>query len=186
MAFIENTAFLPRMWNNRNEDLQNIAGQFGAVSDGAWATADCSAGFLCNKGDHIVGGGYKMTVAADGTADVYACNSGDVQRISAPNGNVWAVGFDTLGLGAHSGELCTFSKIVEGETYAFGDGNFSTLVSTTNKYATIVNGLLVGSSTAPEEGTGIYFELDAALGIDVFTVGNHVGMNRYNLIAKKI
>lgn len=186
MAFIDNTAFLPRMWNNRNDDLQNIAGQYGSLSGSTWITADCSAGFLCNKGDHMVGGGYKMTVAADGTADVYACNSGDVQRISAPNGNIWAVGLDTLGLGAHSGDLCTYSKIKEGETYAFGAGNFSTIVTADNKYATVSAGMLVGASSAPSAGAGIYFELDPALGIDVFTVGNHVGMSRYNLLAKKI
>ena len=76
MAFIEKTAFEPRMWNNRNNDLQNIPGRFQSGS----ADADCSAGFACNKGAHQAGGGYIMTQAADGKSDVYFCNPGDVQR----------------------------------------------------------------------------------------------------------
>lgn len=180
MAFIENTAFQPRMWNNRNNDLQNIGG-FYQVSG---ADADCSAGFACNKGEHLVGGGYVMTQAADGTGDVYFCNPGDVQRGYIGNG-LYAEGVETLGLGAPAGVMATYSKAIPGETYAFGPGNFSTLVTTTSKYATIVNGLLVGSETAPIAGSGIYFELDAALGIDVFTEGNGVAFDRYNMLCCK-
>lgn len=178
MAFIENTAFLPRMWNNRNEDLQNIPGNFGAVSSGSFVSADCSAGFVCNKGAHQVGGGYQMTVAANGTERPYFCNPGDVQRVAVGD-QLYAVGVDTLGLGAPAGRLATFTGGIDGETYAFGPGNFSTLVTTTNKYATIANGLLVGTSTKPTSGW--YFELDAGLGIDVFTESNYAAFDRYNL-----
>ena len=66
MAFTEKTAFLPRMWNNRNDDLQNIAGKFGSLSGTTFTPADCSAGFICNKGAHMATGGYQMTAAADG------------------------------------------------------------------------------------------------------------------------
>lgn len=186
MAFIENTAFLPRMWNNRNDDLQNVAGQFGAMDSDTWTPADCSAGFFCNKGDHMVGGGYKMTVAADGTQDVYVCNPSDVQRGSI-GGQIYAEGVDTLGLGIPAGSLDTYTKMIPGETYAFGAGNFSTLVdATTNIYATIKDGLLVGSATKPAAGTGIYFVLDAALGIDVFTEANIAAIDRYNLLCQTI
>ena len=70
MAFIEKTAFEPRMWNNRNNDLQNIPGRF--QTDGT--DADCSAGFACVKGAHQAGGGYLMAQAADGKGEVYFCN----------------------------------------------------------------------------------------------------------------
>ena len=177
MAFIEKTAFEPRMWNNRNNDLQNIPGRYQSGS----ADADCSAGFACNKGAHQAGGGYIMTQAADGKSDVYFCNPGDVQRGMIGN-NLYAEGVETLGLGAPAGRLATFTKAIPGETYAFGPGNFSTLVDSGKTYATIVNGLLVGSASAPEAGTGIYFVLDAGLGIDVFTEGNYAAFNRYNML----
>lgn len=182
MAFTEKTAFQPRMWNNRNNDLQNVAGQFGAMSGTVWTPADCSAGFICNKGVHMAGGGYHMTVAADGADDIYFCNPSDVQR-GFIGGGLYAEGIDTLGLGIPAGDLDTFSKAIPGETYAFGDGNFSTLVDSTNTYATVSAGLLVGTNAAP--ASGFYFELDARLGIDVFTVGNYGAFNRYNLLCCK-
>lgn len=185
MAFIAQTAFEPRMWNNRNNDLQSIPGLYGAVDgDGDFVPADASAGLLVNKGDHLAEGGYQMTLAADGTADVYACHPTDVQRVGV-NGNTYAVGRSTLGLGIPAGTKDTYTKCIPGETYAFGPGNFSTLVTTTNKYATIVNGLLVGSSTEPAAGTGIYFVLDSGLGIDSFIEGNGVAFARYNLLCCK-
>lgn len=186
MSFIASTAFLPRMWNNRNDDLQNIPGLYGSVSGSSFITSDCSAGFATNKGDHIVGGGYQMTVAANGAGDIYFCNQGDVQRVPFGVENSFAVGVETLGLGAPAGELCTFTKAIPGETYAFGPGNFSTLVTSTNKYATVSNGLLVGSSSAPSTAGTIYFELDAALGIDVFTEANYGAFSRYNLLCKRV
>jgi hypothetical protein len=186
MSFTAKTAFQPRMWNNRNNDLQNVAGKFGAVSGSDFVGADCDAGAICIKGEALPYGGYQMTVAADGKGgEVYFCNPGDVQRGVIGNG-LYAAGIDTLGLGANAGDLVTFTKAIPGETYAFGDGNFSTVMSTTNKYATIANGKLVGTSTAPTAGTGIYFELDASLGIDQFTEGNTVPFNRYNVLCKTI
>lgn len=180
MSFIANTAFQLRMTNNRYEDLQNITGLYGAVSGANFNTADCSAGFLCDMGAGIPAGGYQMVTSTAGGFEVYACNPGDVQRIGTPRGNVYAVGTETLGIGIPAGAKDTFTKMIPGETYAFGAGNFSTLVSTTNKYATITNGLLVGTSTKPT-AAGIYFELDPLLGIDAFTEGNYSGMARYNL-----
>lgn len=186
MAFTASTAFLPRMWNNRNDDLQNIPGLYGSVSGSSFITADADAGLACNKGAHIVGGGYQMTLASDGAQDIYFCNQGDVQRVPFGAANLFAVGVETLGLGAPAGELCTYTKAIPGETYAFGPGNFSTIVTTTNKYATVSNGYLVGSSSAPSDAGTIYFELDAALGIDVFTEANYGAFSRYNLLCRKV
>jgi hypothetical protein len=185
MSFTAKTAFEPRMWNNRYNDLQNVAGQFGAMVSTTWTPADCSAGMFCVKGDHLPNGGYKMTLAADGKGDIYICNPGDVQR-GVIGTQLYAEGVNTLGLGAPAGRLATYTKAIPGETYAFGDGNFSTVMSADNKYATIANGLLVGTNAAPAAGSGIYFELDAALGIDKFTEGNTVPFNRYNVLCRNI
>ena len=62
MAFTASTAFLPRMWNNRNDDLQNIPGLYGSVSGASFITADADAGLACFKGAHMATGGYQMTL----------------------------------------------------------------------------------------------------------------------------
>ena len=135
----------------------------------------------------IPGGGYQMTTAANGTDEVYFCNPGDVQRVSFGDGQLFAVGVDTLGLGAPADRLATYTKAIPGETYAFGPGNFSTLVdATTNKYATIVNGLLKGQAAAPTTAGTLYFELDEGLGIDTWTEANYGAFARYNLLCKRV
>lgn len=179
------TAFQIRISNDRYEDLQFFPGLFGAEDDGEFVPADCAAGFLCTKGDHMPAGGYKMATAADGADELYACDPSDVQRIGDGNGNLYAVGVRTLGLGIPAGKLDSFCHLVKGETYAFGPDNFSTLVTATNKYATVVNGKLVGSSSKPADGSGYYFELDAGLGIDFFVEGNGNAFERYNMILRK-
>lgn len=127
-----------------------------------------------------------MFQASDGKADeIYFCNPTDVQR-GKFGSNTWALGVETLGLGAPAGTKECYSKGVVGETYAFGPGNFATLVdATTNKYATISNGKLVGTSSAPAAGSGYYFELDTELGIDTFVEANYNPYSRYNLILRK-
>lgn len=185
MSYIANTAFQIRRSNDRYEDLQHRTGLYGSFSGSDFTAADCSAGFLCNIGAGIPAGGNYMTTAADGSAKLYACNPSDVQRLSN-SANTWAVGCNTLGLGIPAGVKDAFLELREGETYAFGPGNFSTLVTTTNKYATVTNGLLVGTSSAPTSGDGWYFELDTELGIDNFTEGNGNAFARYNLVLKYI
>ena len=184
MSFINETAFQFRRTNDRYDDLQTVTGLYGSFSGSDFTGADCSAGFLCNKGDGIPSGGAYMTTAADGSAKLYACNTTDIQRLAATNGNKYAVGVNTLGLGVPADTKGAFTELKVGETYAFGPGNFSTLVTTTNKYATVTNGLLVGTSTEPTAGDGYYFELDTEMGIDNFTEGNGNVFARYNLMLK--
>lgn len=185
MAFTANTAFQIRRSNDRYEDLQHRTGLYGSFSDGEFTPADASAGLLCNIGDGIPEGGNYMTIAADGSKKLYAVAPTDVQRLT--NGeNTWAVGVNTLGLGIPAGVKDAFLELREGESYAFGPGNFSTLVTTTNKYATVVNGLLVGTSTAPSAGAGYYFELDTEMGIDAFVEANYNAFERYNLVLRHI
>lgn len=185
MAYIASTAFQPRRWNNRYDDLQTITGLYGSWSGSTFTPDDASAGLLCNKGDGIPAGGAYMTLASDGSAKLYAANTTDVQRLSA-NGKTWAVGIETLGLGIPAGEKNAFTEIKDGETYAFGPGNFSTVVTAENKYATVSGGLLVGASSLASNFAGWYFELDAELGIDFFVEANYNAYSRYNLIAHHI
>ena len=180
---ISEYAFQPRRWNNRFNDLQTITGLFGSWSGSTFVSASCDAGFLCNKGDGIPDGGAYMIAASNGSAKLYACNPTDVERLSDAS-NAWAVGAETLGLGARIGVKAPYTEIIPGETYAFGPSNFSTLVTASDKYATVSNGLLVGASALGSSFTGFYFELDAELGIDAFIEGNYNAFSRYNLVAK--
>lgn len=185
MAFTASTAFQIRRSNDRYDDLQHRTGLYGSFSGSDFITADADAGLLCNLGDGIPAGGNYMTLAADGTGKLYAANTTDVQRLT--NGdNTWAVGIETLGLGIPAGEKNCFTELKVGETYAFGPGNFSTIVTTTNKYATVSNGYLVGSSSQPSAADGYYFELDTEMGIDTFTEANYNAFSRYNLKVCKL
>ena len=185
MAFTAQTAFQIRRSNDRYEDLQHRTGLYGSFSGSDFTAADADAGLLCNIGDGIPAGGNYMTLAADGSAKLYAANTTDVQRLS--NGtNKWAVGVNTLGLGIPAGQKDDFTELVVGETYAFGPGNFSTLVTTTNKYATVSDGKLVGTSSEPSAGDGYYFELDTEMGIDTFVEANYDAFARYNLVLRYV
>ena len=174
-------AFQIRTSNDRNEDLQNITGEYFVST----TPTACNAGFLCNKGAHMPEGGYEMAMAADGSLPLYACNPSNVRRVPVGD-NTYAVGVETLGLGIPAGEKDTFTKLIVDEVYAFGPSNFSTLVTTTNKYATVNGGLLEGTSSQPTSGDGFYFELDAGLGIDTFVAGNFNEFARYNLVLRYI
>lgn len=182
MAFIAETAFQIRRSNDRYDDLQHRTGLYGSFSGSTFTPADASAGLLCNIGDGIPAGGNYMTLAADGAAKLYAANTTDVQRLT--NGDhTWAVGVETLGLGIPAGEKNDFTELKVGETYAFGPGNFSTLVTTTDKYARVSDGLLVGTDSAP--ASGYYFELDTEMGIDAFVEANYNAFSRYNLVLRE-
>ena len=167
MAFISNTAFEPRITNNRFEDLCNVTGMYQASS----ANADCSAGLLVKRNGQLPCEGftgvynenawYMNAAAATDTIDtvIYACNTYDTQLLS--NGaNDYFVGYKTLGLGVPAGRYGTFTRIDfdNQSVYRFGVGNLSTTLGN-NTYFTIANGLLVPTASAPTDAGAIYFEL---------------------------
>ena len=120
MAYIEKTAFEPRITNNEYNELCNITGRY-QVSD---ADADCSAGLLVVRGEQLPCAGFKgvknenafyMTAAgaaANADTGVYACNTYEWPTLGGRNGNNYAVGTATLGLGVPAGRDGTFTEIV--------------------------------------------------------------------------
>lgn len=167
MAFISNTAFEPRITNNRFEDLCNVTGMYQASS----ANADCSAGLLVKRNGQLPCEGftgvynenawYMNAAAATDNVDtvIYACNTYDTQLLSSGDNNYF-VGYKTLGLGVPAGRYGTFTRIDfdNQSVYRFGVGNLSTTLGD-NKYFTIANGLLVPAAAAPEGAGAVYFEL---------------------------
>jgi hypothetical protein len=167
MAFIDNTAFEPRITNNRFEDLCNVTGMYQASG----ANADCSAGLLVKRNGQLPCEGftgvynenawYMNAAAATDTIDtvIYACNTYDTQLLS--NGsNEYFVGYRTLGLGVPAGRYGTFTRIDfdNQSVYRFGVGNLSAAAGD-KTYFTIANGLLVPAASAPTTTGAIYFEL---------------------------
>lgn len=181
MSFLANTAFLPRKWNNRNNDLQNITGRFGTQSGTIFTGADCSSGLLCRIIGAYSTGVAKLSQATNGADEIYACNPSDVNRVSQGE-NLWAVGSNDLGLGLAANVSGTFTKLIPGETYSFGAGNFSTEPQNTEPYVLIASGRLVASENIPSTASTIYFKHDALLPADTFTQGNTGVFKRYNLL----
>lgn len=168
MAYIEKTAFEPRITNNEFNELCNITGRY-QVSD---ADADCSAGLLVVRGEQLPCAGFKGVknenafymnaagAAANASTGVYACNTYEWPTLGGRNGNNYAVGTATLGLGVPAGRDGTFTEIVfDGKhAYRFGEGNLSAAIGA-NTIFTIANGLLVPAAAAPTATGAIYFKL---------------------------
>lgn len=192
MAYINNTAFEPRITNNRCEDLVNITGRYQEAS----ADAVCSAGMLCVRVSQLPNEGYTgvynenawiMNAAADSvTANdvIYASNTYEWPMVSGNNGNIWAVGYSTLGLPIPEGRDGTFTRIdFNGENvYRFGVGNLSAALGS-NTYFTIANGLLTPAASAPTDNGAIYFELR---GTGNFTEGTRNSFGYVDVVAKTV
>lgn len=192
MAYIEKTAFEPRITNNEFNELCNITGRY-QVSE---ADADCSAGLLVVRGEQLPCAGFKgiknenafyMTdagAAANADTGVYACNTYEWPMLGGRNGNNYAVGTATLGLGIPAGRDGTFTEIVfDGKhAYRFGEGNLSTAIGE-NTIFTIANGLLVPAAAAPTATGAIYFKLK---GTGNFTEGAGQSFVYYDVWACKV
>ena len=197
MAKIANTAFEVVVSNAKRNETQNITGKFGSFDGETFIADACSAGFICELHSRLPLEGYTefgfknknswyVVAATDGIiagqpgdhTGLYACNTYDVQKVNVAGMAVNIPG-KTLGLPVPADERGDFTELLVGETYAFGAGNFSTLPTTTNKYCTVSNGRLVGSSSAPTTGA-VYFEL---VEIARFTEGARDGGAKYILKA---
>ena len=192
MAYIEKTAFEPRITNNEFNELCNITGRY-QVSD---ADADCSAGLLVVRGEQLPCAGFKgiknenafymnaAGAAANADTGVYACNTYEWPTLGGRNGNNYAVGTATLGLGVPAGRDGTFTEIVfDGKhAYRFGEGNLSTAIGE-NTVFTIANGLLVPAAAAPTATGAIYFKLK---GTGNFTEGAGQSFVYYDVWACKV
>lgn len=192
MAYIEKTAFEPRITNNEFNELCNITGRYQASE----ADADCSAGLLVVRGEQLPCAGFKGVknenafymnaagAAANADTGVYACNTYEWPTLGGRNGNNYAVGTATLGLGVPAGRDGTFTEIVfDGKhAYRFGEGNLSTAIGE-NTIFTIANGLLVPAAAAPTATGAIYFKLK---GTGNFTEGAGQSFVYYDVWACKV
>ena len=192
MAYIEKTAFEPRITNDEFNELCNITGRY-QVSD---ADADCSAGLLVVRGEQLPCAGFKGVknenafymnaagTAANADTGVYACNTYEWPTLGGRNGNNYAVGTATLGLGVPAGRDGTFTEIVfDGKhAYRFGEGNLSAAIGE-NTIFTIANGLLVPAAAAPTATGAIYFKLK---GTGNFTEGAGQRFVYYDVWACKV
>lgn len=167
MAFLENTAFEPRIVNNEFNALCNITGKYSELSGDAPQEADCSAGTLCVRGDLLPCEGFPgvynenawvmLPAASDASLTardvVYACNTYDAKKIDG-----YYIGTETLGLGASAGEYCTFTRIDfdEQSVYRFGVGNISGEAQV-GGYLTIDNGSLSPATEIPTPAGTPYF-----------------------------
>lgn len=192
MAFIANTAFETRIVNNRFDDLANVAGLYQESGE----NADCSAGLLCVQTTQVPCEGfpgvnnentwYFEAAGDDANVDVpvYACNTHDWQLVPGADGNNWAVGTRTLGLGAPAGRYCTYTHIdFDGRSvYRFGVGNLSAELGS-NTFFTIADGLLVPAAAAPTAAGSIYFELRDT---GNFTEGTTSAFGYVDVVAKRV
>lgn len=192
MAYIEKTAFEPRITNNEYNELCNITGRYQVPE----ADADCSAGLLVVRGEQLPCAGFKGVknenafymnaagAAANADTGVYACNTYEWPTLGGRNGNNYAVGTATLGLGVPAGRDGTFTEIVfDGKhAYRFGEGNVNGAIGE-NTIFTIANGLLVPAAAAPTATGAIYFKLK---GTGNFTEGAGQSFVYYDVWACKV
>lgn len=198
MAIIEKTAFEVKNSNIRFNDIQNVPGYFGTVSQGTFTPADCSAGMVCTSSalapcegyedfNILNGNTHQFVAAVSGSVTgnpgdhtgLYVCNTHDVEKMKDSQGNVYNVGANTLGLGLPAGERCAFTELIVGEKYKWGEGNFSTLPTEGQGFATLANGLWVGASAAPTDGS-VYAEiLPVAASQSGFMKGLRYAFNGY-------
>lgn len=191
MSFTAQTAFEARITNNSRDNLSHIAGKYYVST----TATDCDAGQLCTRDSLLDCEGFSgvknentwKMVAATSSADandvIFACDTYDNQLLTAPDGNNYFIGQQTLGLGVPAGRYGNFTRInFDGESvYRFGAGNVT--YTATHQYFTIDAGKLVSAATAPTTAGGIYFTLR---GTGTFVEGNSASFAYYDLVACKV
>lgn len=191
MSFTAQTAFEARITNNSRDNLSHIAGQYFVST----TPTDCDAGQLCTRDSLLPNEGFtgvynentwKMVAAtssANANSVIFACDTYDNQLLTAPDGNNYFIGQQTLGLGVPAGRYGNFTRInFDGESvYRFGAGNVT--YTATHQYFTIDAGKLVSAATAPTTAGDIYFTLR---GTGTFVEGNSASFAYYDLVACKV
>lgn len=191
MSFTAQTAFEARITNNSRDNLSHIAGKYYVST----TATDCDAGQLCTRDSLLDCEGFSgvknentwKMVAATSSADandvIFACDTYDNQLLTAPDGNNYFIGQQTLGLGVPAGRYGNFTRInFDGESvYRFGAGNVT--YTATHQYFTIDAGKLVSTNTEPTTAGDIYFTLR---GTGTFVEGNSASFAYYDLVACKV
>ena len=166
--FTAKTAFEPRVTNDFRDDLINVTGRYQVSS----ADADCDAGRLVVRTTQLPCAGFpnikneNAWIMVDATSTtkagdvVYAANTYEVPLLAGKNGQLYAVGTETLGLGIPAGRDGTFTKIVfDGDhAYRFGIGNVNAAVGA-NTFLTIDAGQLKPAASAPTANGALYFKV---------------------------
>ena len=190
MSFIANTAFEARIVNDRFDDMSNIAGKYYVST----TATDCSAGLLCTRDSLLDCEGFsgvknenawKMVKAQDDTTaatPIYACDPHDWPLVASANGNLYAIGTETLGLGIPAGRYGSFRRVhFDGESvYRFGVGNLASALST-NTFLTISSaGKLTPAAAAPQTAGLPYFKV---MGTGNFTEGTSASFGYVDAMA---
>ena len=195
MAAIANTAAELRVSNHVWEKNKNVTGLYQDAANGD-APDICAAGYLVKPVGLMGNEGYaniknenawimNMADDTDATGEVYFCNTFDVQEIVAPDGNIYKVGPNTLGLPIPAGVRGTYTRIDGYEMHdhiRFGVGNFKS-TPTVGKYATIEDGLLKPADSAPTTTGELYFEI---LATGTFTTGAYAAFAYYDVRAIRV
>ena len=192
MAVIADTAAELRVSNHVWEKTKNVTGLYQDAANND-APDTCAAGYLVKPVGLMDNEGYaniknenawimNMADAADATGEVYFCNTFGVQEITAPDGNIYKVGPNTLGLPIPAGERGTYTRIEHLDHIRFGVGNFAS-TPTVGKFATIDDGLLKPANAAPTTTGELYFEV---VGTGTFTTGAYAGFAYYDVIAHRM
>lgn len=192
MSFTAQTAFEARITNNSRDNLSHIAGKYYVST----TATDCDAGQLCTRDSLLDCEGFSgvknentwKMVAATSSADandvIFACDTYDNQLLTAPDGNNYFIGQQTLGLGIPAGRYGNFTRINfdDESVYRFGAGNV-TINTEGDEYFTIDAGKLTSVTAEPSTAGDIYFKLR---GTGVFVEGNSASFAYYDLVACKV
>lgn len=141
MPHIENTAFEPKNTNGVYNGLGNVTGLFRSPSGTAMIPEECPAGYLCVQDSLMPLEGYDSatngnswyfkpcaTPKVDGLpADrtgIFASNTYKEVEVKGDD-LVYELGVNTLGIPIPELERGTFTELMVGEVYKFGEGNFA-------------------------------------------------------------
>lgn len=195
MAAIANTAAELRVSNHVWQKNKNVTGLYQDASNSN-APDICPAGYLVKPVSLMPCEGYtgvknenawimNMADDTDATGEVYFCNTFNVQEVTAPDGNIYKVGANTLGLSLPAGERGTFTRIDGTEMHdqiRFGIGNFKS-TPTVGQFATIEDGLLKPAAAAPTATGTLYFEIMAT---GTFTTGAYASFGYVDVRAHRV